>query len=310
MKLAFVFPGQGSQTVGMLNSFSGNETVRSAMREASDALGEDLWSMIETGSAETLAKTVNTQPVMLSASMAIFRAWLAVGGAKPVLCAGHSLGEYSALTAAGAFTLADAVKLVRVRAQAMQNAVPEGVGGMAAILGLDASKVKEACIEASQGEVVEAVNFNDPAQTVIAGHKAAVERAIELAKGKGAKRGLMLPVSAPFHSSLLLPAAEILRVALSKTPVNMPSIPVIHNVSVSTSDSPDAIREALAKQAASAVRWVETVEAMAAQGVTHVVECGPGKVLTGLIKRIAPHVQTFSLNDPASIEATQSALAA
>jgi [acyl-carrier-protein] S-malonyltransferase len=308
MKLAFVFPGQGSQSVGMLNGFGDNAAVRAAMQEASAALGQDLSALIAAGSEEELGRTVNTQPLMLAANVASYRAWLAAGGAVPSVMAGHSLGEYAALCAAGSFALADATKLVRFRAQAMQSAVPEGVGAMAAILGLADADVIAACKEAEQGEVAEAVNFNAPSQVVIAGHRAAVERAIEIAKAKGAKRGVLLPVSAPFHSSLLLPAAQELERFLSKIAISAPQVLVIHNVDVSYAGTPDQIRAALSKQAASAVRWVETIQKMADTGVTHIVECGPGKVLSGLIKRIAPQVSLHNINDTASLEATLNAL--
>jgi [acyl-carrier-protein] S-malonyltransferase len=310
MKLALVFPGQGSQSVGMLNSYADNAAARAAMDEASTALGQNLWELIANGPAEDLTRTVNTQPLMLASDVAIYRAWIAAGGTPPSVCAGHSLGEYAALTAAGALDLADAVKLVRFRAQAMQAAVPEGVGAMAAILGLDAQGVRDACAQAAEGEVVEAANYNDPIQTVIAGHKAAVERAIEVCKAKGAKRGVLLPVSAPFHSSLLKPAVAALADALTHTRIVSPTRLVIHNVDLSLAGEPAAIRDALAKQAASAVRWVETIEKMVAMGVTHIVECGPGKVLSGLIKRIAPSMVTFSLAEASGIESTQAALAA
>jgi [acyl-carrier-protein] S-malonyltransferase len=283
--------------------------VRETFAEASAALGEDLWAMVEQGPAETLGQTVNTQPVMLTADIAVYRAWLASGGPKPAFVAGHSLGEYAALVAAGALSLADAVPLVRYRAQVMQEAVPLGVGAMAAILGLDAAKVREACSEAAQGEVVEAVNYNTPEQTVIAGHKTAVERAIEAAKGKGAKRGMLLPVSAPFHSSLLKPAAEKLGARLAGVSVQAAIIPVIHNADVDTAATPDAIRAALTKQAASPVRWVETIQRFAREGVTHLVECGPGKVLAGMNKRIAPEMTVFALTDAAAIENARGALA-
>ena len=304
MKLAFVFPGQGSQSVGMLNGFAGNPTVAAAMKEASDALGQDLIALIANGSEEALARTVNTQPLMLASNVVFYRAWIASGGPQPSVMAGHSLGEYAALCAAGSLSLRDATKLVRFRAEAMQSAVPEGIGAMAAILGLSDADVIASCAEAQQGEVCEAVNFNAPSQVVIAGHRAAVERAIEIAKTKGAKRGVLLPVSAPFHSSLLLPAAENLGRYLSKTALFTPQVLVIHNVDVSYAGSPDDIRAALSKQAASAVRWVETIQKMAESGVTHIVECGPGKVLAGLTKRIAPQVQMLSINDCASLAAT------
>jgi [acyl-carrier-protein] S-malonyltransferase len=308
MKLAFVFPGQGSQSVGMLNGFGGNIAVANAMKEASDALGQDLISLIANGPEEELARTVNTQPLMLAANVAFYRAWKTAGGATPTVMAGHSLGEYAALCAAGCIALAEATKLVRFRAEAMQSAVPEGVGAMAAILGLPDADVIAACKEAAQGEVAEAVNFNAPSQVVIAGHRAAVERAIEIAKAKGAKRGVLLPVSAPFHSSLLLPAAQNLSEFLSKIALFAPQVSVIHNVDVAYAGSPDQIRAALSKQAASAVRWVETIQKMADSGVTHIVECGPGKVLSGLVKRIAPNIVLHNINDSGSLDATLSAL--
>jgi [acyl-carrier-protein] S-malonyltransferase len=308
MKLAFVFPGQGSQSVGMLNGFGDNAAVVAAMKEASDALGQDLVSLIANGPEEDLARTVNTQPLMLAANIAFYRAWKAAGGATPAVMAGHSLGEYAALCAAGCIGLGDATKLVRYRAEAMQSAVPENVGAMAAILGLPDADVIAACKEAQQGEVAEAVNFNAPSQVVIAGHRAAVERAIEIAKAKGAKRGVLLPVSAPFHSSLLLPAAQNLERFLSKITLFAPQVQVIHNVDVSYAGSPDKIRAALSKQAASAVRWVETIQKMADAGVTHIVECGPGKVLSGLVKRIAPQIAQHNIYDSASLESTLTAL--
>jgi [acyl-carrier-protein] S-malonyltransferase len=308
MKLAFVFPGQGSQSVGMLNGFGDNAAVRAAMQEASAALNQDLSALIAAGPEEELGRTVNTQPLMLAANVASYRAWLAAGGAVPSVMAGHSLGEYAALCAAGSMTLADATKLVRFRAQAMQSAVPEGVGAMAAILGLTDADVIAACKEAEQGDVAEAVNFNAPSQVVIAGHRAAVERAIEIAKTKGAKRGVLLPVSAPFHSSLLKPAAQKLQEYLINVAISTPQVLVIHNVDLSHAGTPDQIRAALSKQAASAVRWVETIQKMADAGVTHIVECGPGKVLSGLIKRIAPQVSLHNINDAASLEATLTAL--
>jgi [acyl-carrier-protein] S-malonyltransferase len=308
MKLAFIFPGQGSQSIGMMAPFAQHAVVRETFVEASDALGEDLWKLVEEGPAQALAQTINTQPVMLTAGVAVYRAWISSGGAQPGFAAGHSLGEYSALVAAGALALKDAVPLVRYRAQVMQEAVPAGVGAMAAILGLDAKNVQAACAEAAQGEVVEPVNFNAPEQIVIAGHKAAVERAIDAAKARGAKRGMLLPVSAPFHSSLLKPAADKLAVRLAGVPFSAPTIPVIHNADVATADTPDAIRAALTKQAASPVRWVETIERFAREGVTHAVECGPGKVLAGLNKRISPEITTFALTDNAALEAALAAM--
>ena len=304
MKFAFVFPGQGSQSVGMLNAFADHAIVRETVQEASDALNQDLGKLIAEGPAEDLNLTTNTQPVMLTAAYAIYRAWQQAGGPKPAIVAGHSLGEYTALVAAGAIAFRDAVPLVRFRAQAMQTAVPVGVGGMAAILGLDDDTVRAVCAEASVAGVVEAVNFNAPAQVVIAGNKAAVEKACEVAKAKGAKRALPLPVSAPFHSSLLKPASDQLREYLASVDVQVPSIPVINNVDVAVVNEPAKIKDALVRQAAGPVRWVESVQAMAAQGVTHVIECGPGKVLAGLTKRIDGNLVGASVFDPASLEET------
>lgn len=286
----------------MLNGFAGNPVVAQTVTEASDALGFDLGKLIAEGPKEELDLTTNTQPVMLTAAVATYRAWLAAGGAQPAVVAGHSLGEYSALVAAGVIAFRDAVPLVRFRAQAMQEAVPVGQGGMAAILGLSDDDVRAACVEAAQGEVVEAVNFNAPAQVVIAGAKAAVERACEVAKAKGAKRALPLPVSAPFHSSLLKPASDRLRDYLAGVQFNAPLIPVINNVDVTVTSDVAAIKDALVRQAASPVRWVETVQKMAADGVTHVVECGPGKVLTGLTKRINGELVGEAMFDQASLE--------
>ncbi|CAH2891829.1 MAG: Malonyl CoA-acyl carrier protein transacylase (EC [uncultured Paraburkholderia sp.] len=312
MKFAFVFPGQGSQSVGMLNAFADQPIVRETVQEASDALNQDLGKLIAEGPAEDLNFTTNTQPVMLTAAYAIYRAWQKAGGPAPALVAGHSLGEYTALVAAGAIAFRDAVPLVRFRAQAMQTAVPVGEGGMAAILGLDDDTVRAVCAEASAAGVVEAVNFNAPSQVVIAGHKAAVEKACEVAKAKGAKRALPLPlpVSAPFHSSLLKPASDQLREYLASVNVQVPSIPVINNVDVAIVNEPAQIKDALVRQAAGAVRWVESVQAMAAQGVTHVVECGPGKVLAGLTKRIDGNLIGASVFDPASLEETLKLLTA
>ncbi len=304
MKFAFVFPGQGSQSVGMLNAFADHAIVRETVQEASDALNQDLGKLIAEGPAEDLNLTTNTQPVMLTAAYAIYRAWQQAGGPKPAIVAGHSLGEYTALVAAGAIAFRDAVPLVRFRAQAMQTAVPVGVGGMAAILGLDDDTVRAVCAEASVAGVVEAVNFNAPAQVVIAGNKAAVEKACEVAKAKGAKRALPLPVSAPFHSSLLKPASDQLREYLASVDVQVPSIPVINNVDVAVVNEPAKIKDALVRQAAGPVRWVESVQAMAAQGVTHVIECGPGKVLAGLTKRIDGNLIGASVVDPATLEET------
>jgi [acyl-carrier-protein] S-malonyltransferase len=310
MKLAFVFPGQGSQSVGMFNGFADNGVVRETVAQASEAVGVDFWAMAAAGPAETLNLTVNTQPLMLAAGAAFFQAYLAAGGAKPDVVAGHSLGEYTAIVAAGGLTVGQSAALVRFRAEAMQNAVPVGVGAMAAILGLDAAKVVEVCAATAQGEVVEAVNFNDPAQTVIAGHKAAVERACEAAKAAGAKRALALPVSAPFHSSLMQPAAEQLRQRLAGESLQTLQASLINNVDVAVTYEPEVIRAALVKQAAGPVRWVESVQKMEQLGVTHVVECGPGKVLAGMIKRIAPNLHTLNIFDQASLDATLQALRA
>ncbi|WP_116136449.1 ACP S-malonyltransferase [Trinickia diaoshuihuensis] len=306
MKFAFVFPGQGSQSVGMLNAFADRAVVRETLQEASDALGQDLGKLIAEGPAEELNLTTNTQPVMLTAAYAIYRAFREAGGAEPAIVAGHSLGEYTALVAAGALAFRDAVPLVRFRAQAMQTAVPVGVGGMAAILGLDDDTVRAVCGEAAResGAVVEAVNFNAPAQVVIAGHKAAVEKACEIAKAKGAKRALPLPVSAPFHSSLLKPASDQLREYLASVEVKVPRIPVVNNVDVAIVSEPAAIKDALVRQAAGAVRWVECVQSMAKDGVTHVIECGPGKVLAGLTKRIDGNLAGAAITDPASLDET------
>ncbi|MDC6176881.1 [acyl-carrier-protein] S-malonyltransferase [Ralstonia solanacearum] len=303
MTFAFVFPGQGSQSVGMLNAFADHPAVAATLAEASDALGQDIGKLIAEGPADELNLTTNTQPVMLTAAVAVYRAWQAAGGPVPTVVAGHSLGEYSALVAAGAIAFKDAVPLVRFRAKAMQEAVPVGEGGMAAILGLSDDDVRAACAEASIAGVVEAVNFNAPAQVVIAGAKAAVEKACEVAKAKGAKRALPLPVSAPFHSSLLKPASDRLRDYLASVTVSAPSIPVINNVDVAVVSDPVAIKDALVRQAASPVRWVETVQKMKADGITRVVECGPGKVLAGLTKRIDGDIVGDAIFDPASLEA-------
>ena len=304
MKFAFVFPGQGSQAIGMLNGFGDNPVVRDTLIEASDAIRIDLAKLIAEGPKEELDLTSNTQPVMLAAAVATWRAWLAAGGPTPVLVAGHSLGEYSALVAAGVISFADAVPLVRFRAQAMQEAVPVGQGGMAAILGLSDDEVRAACVEAAQGEIVEPVNFNAPAQVVIAGHKAAVERACEAAKARGAKRALLLAVSAPFHSSLLRPASIRLQDYMAGLQFGAPTIPLINNVDVVIVTDPAMIKDALVRQAASPVRWVETVERMAAEGVSHIIECGPGKVLAGLTKRINSNLTGEAIVDQASLERT------
>ena len=299
---AFVFPGQGSQAVGMLNGFADNKTVRDTVTEASDALGFDLWAMIADGPKESLDLTTNTQPVMLSSSVAFYRAWLAAGGKVPSVVAGHSLGEFSALVAAGVIDFKDAVKLVRFRAQAMQEAVPVGQGGMAAILGLSDDDVIAACAEAAQGQVVEPANYNAPSQLVIAGHKDAIARACEIAKAKGAKRALPLPVSAPFHSSLLKPASDRLREYMANLMFSAPKIPLINNVDVAIVNDPEAIKDALVRQAASPVRWVETINKRAGMGITHTIECGPGRVLAGLSKRINDSVAGDAIIDQASLD--------
>lgn len=312
---AFVFPGQGSQSVGMLDAWGDHPAVAETLKEASDALGEDVGRLIQEGPKEALALTTNTQPVMLVAGIAAYRAWRAEGGAEPAVVAGHSLGEYTALVAAGALALADAAPLVRFRAQAMQEAVPVGAGAMAAILGLDAQKVIEGCAEAMRSfgtntaETVEAANFNDPAQTVIAGSKAAVDKACEVLKAMGAKRTLPLPVSAPFHSSLMKPAAEKLKARLAATPMQAPRIPVINNIEVKTESEPDRIRAALYEQAFGPVRWVECVRAIRARGIDTIVECGPGKVLAGLAKRIDAGVNAASVYDPATLADVKGMLA-
>lgn len=312
---AFVFPGQGSQSVGMLDGWGDHPAVVETLREASDALGEDVALLIKEGPKEALALTTNTQPVMLVAGVAAWRVWRAEGGAAPAVLAGHSLGEYSALVAAGVLTLSQAAPLVRLRAAAMQEAVPVGTGAMAAILGMEASKVIAGCAEAAasfgpgSAEVVEAVNFNDPIQTVIAGTKAAVDKACEVLKAGGAKRALLLPVSAPFHSSLMKPAADKLREALATVVLAAPAIPVVNNVDVAVQADGDAIRDALVRQAFGAVRWVECVQALKARGVTHIVECGPGKVLAGLTKRIDPELFGAAMFDTASLAEVRELLA-
>ncbi|MCX7256615.1 MAG: ACP S-malonyltransferase [Polaromonas sp.] len=312
---AFVFPGQGSQSVGMLDGWADHPVVAQTVAEASEALSEDIGQLIHSGPKEALALTTNTQPVMLVAGVAAYRVWMAETGSAPAAVAGHSLGEYSALVASGVLTLAQAAPLVRFRAQAMQDAVPVGIGAMAAILGMDAAKVIAGCTEATQSfgagslEIVEAVNFNDPLQTVIAGSKAAVDKACETLKANGAKRALPLPVSAPFHSSLMKPAAEKLKAQLAATAFAAPQIPVINNIDVAIETDADAIREALYRQAFGPVRWVECVQAIKARGLTTLVECGPGKVLAGLAKRIDPELTGASLFDPASLAAVKELLA-
>lgn len=310
---AFVFPGQGSQSVGMLDAWGDHPVVAETLKEASDALGEDVAKLIHEGPKEALALTTNTQPVMLVAGVAAWRAWKAEGGADPAAVAGHSLGEYGALVAAGCLTLAQAAPLVRFRAQAMQDAVPVGTGAMAAILGLDPIRVAEVCAEVTAGlggaETAEAVNFNDPGQTVIAGSKAAVEQACIALKAAGAKRALPLPVSAPFHSSLMKPAAEKLRERLAATDIAAPLIPVVNNIDVAVQTSPDAIRDALYRQAFGPVRWVECVRTLQARGIAHVVECGPGKVLSGMTKRIDANLASSAIYDPATLAETKALLA-
>lgn len=308
MKLAIVFPGQGSQAVGMLRGYAGLPGVDEVRREAATALGEDFVQLLDEGPAEALNATRNTQPAMVTAGIAAYRAWRALGGPEPAVLAGHSLGEYAALVAAGALSFSACLPLVRFRAQSMQDAVPEGQGAMAAILGLDDEAARAACAEAANGEVVQAVNFNAPGQVVIAGHKAAVTRAIEACKARGAKRALLLPVSAPFHSSLMEVAAERLRGYLAEVDVRAPRIPVINNVDVDAPVEPGAIRDALVRQAASPVRWAETIRRMAQMGVTHVLECGPGKVLAGLTRRIDAGLAGFALADRASLEQALAAL--
>ncbi|MFN0182673.1 MAG: ACP S-malonyltransferase [Aquabacterium sp.] len=307
---AFVFPGQGSQSVGMLDAFGDHPAVVATIAEASQALGEDVGRLIREGPKEQLDLTANTQPVMLTADIACWRAWLAEGGARPAAVAGHSLGEYAALVAAGALSLADAVPLVRLRALAMQDAVPVGSGAMAAILGLDAQQVRDGCATAAAetGEVVEAVNFNDPKQTVIAGSKAGVEAACTVLKGLGAKRALPLPVSAPFHCSLMRPAAERLRERLAAVPLATPSIRVVNNIDVQSPSDPAAIRDALYRQAFGPVRWVEVVQSLRGSGIRHFIECGPGKALSGMVKRIDADALTGSVADPASLALTKEML--
>jgi [acyl-carrier-protein] S-malonyltransferase len=300
MKLAMVFPGQGSQALGMLKAYAGLPGVEEARAEAKDALGADFLRLLDEGPAEKLGLTVNTQPAMVTAGTAAFRAWRALGGPMPQMVAGHSLGEYTALVCAQAISFRDCLPLVRFRAEAMQQAVPEGQGAMAAILMLDDDAVRAACAQA--GGIVQAVNFNAPGQVVIAGEKAAVERAMEACKEKGAKRVVLLPVSAPFHSTLMRPAAEKLESYLERVELAPPKIAVVNNADVSIETEPARIKDALVRQAASPVRWVETIRRMVDSGVTHIVECGPGKVLAGMTKRIAPGVKSFAAADRASLE--------
>ena len=311
---AFIFPGQGSQAAGMLDAWGGHSAVRQTLAEASDALGEDVDRLIKESSKETLALTTNTQPVMLVAGVAAYRVWMAETGVPPAAVAGHSLGEYTALVASGVLSLSQAAPLVRFRAQAMQDAVPVGLGAMAAILGLEAGKVIEGCMQAMQTfgretlEVVEAVNFNEPMQTVIAGSTAAVAKACEILKASGAKRALSLPVSAPFHSSLMKPAADRLRERLLDTEFAAPTIPVVNNVDAVIESNPDRIRAALHRQAFGPVRWVECVQAIKSRGLTTLIECGPGKVLAGMVKRIDPQLTGAPLFDPASLSAVKELL--
>ena len=307
MKFAFVFPGQGSQSLGMMAAYGDSPVIRATFDEASAALGRDLWKLVTEGPAEALSQTVNTQPLMLTAGIAVWRLWQEKCGPLPAMLAGHSLGEYSALVAAGVLDLKTAAPLVELRARAMQDAVPAGVGAMAAILNLDADKIRTICAEQAQGEAVQAVNFNSPEQTVIAGQKSAVERAAEACKAAGAKRAVMLPVSAPFHSSLMQPAAERLAIALAQLNLQPPTIPVVNNVDVAVVNEAEAIKSALVRQAAAPVRWVETMRAMQAAGVTHVFECGPGKVLAGLTKRCA-ELAGGAMNDLAGVDATLAAV--
>jgi [acyl-carrier-protein] S-malonyltransferase len=306
VKFAFVFPGQGSQSRGMMDGYSEFPVVRDTFTEASDVLNQDMWKLVAEGSEGELNATVNTQPLMLTAGVAVYRAWQSLGGTAPALLAGHSLGEYTALVAGGAIKFSDALPLVRYRAECMQQAVPEGVGGIAAILGLDDDTVRAVCTEAAQGEVIEAVNFNSPGQVVIAGHRSAVERGMNLAKAKGAKRALMLPMSVPSHCSLLHGAAEKLRSYLETVTVTSSSIPVLHNADVQSYTDSAAIKDALVRQLYSPVRWVETVQYFGKQGITHNVECAPGKVLAGLNRRIDTNQQVLALNDG---EALKSVLA-
>lgn len=308
MKLAFVFPGQGSQSVGMLKDYADLPIVRATFEEASSALGQDLFALVESGPEEALNQTTNTQPVMLAADIAIHRAWQALGGPAPVLAAGHSLGEYAALVASGVLGFADALKLVRVRADAMQRAVPEGQGGIAAILGLDAEQVAAACAEAAAGEVVAPANLNAPGQIVIAGTKAAVGRAIEACKARGAKRAVLLPMSVPSHCALMRPAADVLASTLAGITLNAPAFPIINNVDVRPAATPAEIADALVRQLYLPVRWIETVAAMQAAGVTHIVECGPGKVLHGMVRRIATDVTSATLSSAQAIVDTLSSI--
>ena len=310
MKLAFVFPGQGSQSVGMMAGYAGLSQIDETMAAADAALGAAITALIANGPAEDLNVTTNTQPAMLAGDVAVWNAWLAAGGPKPVLVAGHSLGEYAALVASGSLDFVSAMKLVKARSQAMQDAVPAGIGGMAAVLGIEPGPLAEVCEKASQGEVVACCNLNAPGQIVIGGHKSAVERAIVLAKEAGAKRAMLLPMSVPSHCELMRPAAEALASALNATSFAPPQIAVIHNATVDVAGDAAAIRAVLADQLFKPVRWIETVEKIAAQGVSHIVECGPGKVLAGMVKRIAPDVKCLTLADKASFDAALAELKA
>jgi [acyl-carrier-protein] S-malonyltransferase len=310
MKLAFVFPGQGSQSVGMMTGYAGLAQIDETLAAADTALGTPITALIASGPAEDLNVTTNTQPAMLAGDVAVWNAWLAAGGPKPLMVAGHSLGEYAALVASGSLDFASAMKLVKARSQAMQDAVPAGVGGMAAVLGIEPGPLAEVCEKASQGEVVACCNLNAPGQIVIGGHKTAVERAIVLAKEAGAKRAMLLPMSVPSHCELMRPAAAALASALNAAAFALPQIAVIHNATVDVAGDAAAIRAVLADQLFKPVRWIETVEKMAAQGVTHIIECGPGKVLAGMVKRIAPDVKCLTLADKASFEAALAELIA
>ena len=308
-KFAFVFPGQGSQSRGMMNGYADFPAVRDTFAEASDVLKQDLWKLVAEGDDADLNATINTQPIMLTAGIAVYRAWQSQNGAKPAILAGHSLGEYTAVVASGALNFADALPLVRYRAQCMQQAVPEGVGAIAAILGLGDDLVRAVCVEGAQGEVLEAVNYNSPGQVVIAGNRAAVERGMDLAKAKGAKRAIMLPMSVPSHCIMMKDAAEQLRAHLNNVSVKTPDIPVMHNADVAAYCEPAMIKDALVRQLYLPVRWVETIQAFGKQGITHNVECAPGKVLAGLNKRIDTNQQAMALNDGEALKAALAALA-
>ncbi len=308
MKFAFVFPGQGSQSVGMMRGYTDLHVVRNTFEEASHIINQDLWALAENGPESAQNVTVNTQPLMLVAGVSVYRAWESLGGAEPALLAGHSLGEYTALVASGVISFTDALPLVRFRAEAMQNAVPEGTGGIAAILGLEDEQIREVCLEAAQGEVLEVVNFNSPGQVVIAGLKSAVLRGMEVAKTKGAKRALLLPMSVPSHCSLMREAADLLKQRLQSITLKTPRIPVMHNLDVNSHVEPQAIKDALVRQLYNPVRWVETIQALAQKGVTHIAECAPGKVLTGLNKRIAANLEMMALIDSNTLKQALTAL--